>query len=343
MISASVFGTTKDGVQVNEYTLTNSTGSKVSILDYGCTIRSIVMPDKNCMFIDVCLGYDSVAEYEKGNGCFGAVIGRFANRIKNGRFSLNGDVYQLAVNDGPNHLHGGLRGFDKYVWSGKVADNVLLLTRLSPDGEEGYPGNLQVTVAYNLSDSNALHIRYEATSDKDTIINLTNHTYFNLNGHNSGSVLGHSLKINSDEITENDSQCLPNGKFLSVEGTPFDFRKPKTLGEEIEKDHPQIVNGHGYDHNFVLGSENTLKYVATLAGELSGMKMEVYTDQPGIQLYSGNFISEQRGKSGAFYNARQAICLETQGYPNSTEYAYFPSPVLPKGSRYKTETIFKFI
>lgn len=332
MIISREFGKTSAGETVWEYTLTNASGNSVSILNFGCTIRSIKV-----FGVDVCLGYDSMAEYERNDGYLGAVAGRCANRIGEGRFCLNNKVYQLDCNDDDNHLHGGLCGFSHRVWEAEIQADTLSLHRFSPDGEEKYPGGLDVTVTYRLSEDNGLSIAYHALAHEDTILNLTNHAYFNLNG--SGTVLGHLLKINADEITECDAHCLTTGRLLAVDDTPFDFRQEKPIGRDIEDTHYQIRNGCGYDNNFVLRPGNT---AAQLTGDVTGISMTVCTDQPGIQIYSANFLTERPGKNGARYDRRCALCLETQNFPNAIAYPHFPSPILRAGQCFDSVTIYRF-
>lgn len=336
MITKKLFGITDEGTPVHEYRLTNSQGSMAAILDYGCVVRCLEVYGT-----DVCLGYDTLEEYLADGVFLGAVVGRYGNRIQEGRFRLNGKTYHLAVNDGPNHLHGGVRGFHRYVWDGEIRGDSLVLSRTSPDGEEGYPGTLHIRVTYRLTEDNALCIAYDAETEGDTVLNPTNHSYFNLNGAGSGTVLGHVLKLNSEAITENDENSLPNGRFLPVEGTPFDFRQPKTLGRDIRQENIQLRYGSGYDHNFVLKGQG-LAQAAVLKGDRSGIVMEVLTDRPGMQLYTGNFLTERQGKCGARYCPNDAVCLETQCFPNATEYAHFPSPILHRGEPFHSETVYRF-
>ena len=298
------FGVAGDGRTVTAYCLENARGAKATILDYGCVVQSLCVPNAQGGLTDVVLGYDTAAEYEKNNGCFGAAIGRFANRIGGGEFTLNGQTFHLACNDRGNHLHGGLRGFDRMIWKAEQKDGALVLSRLSPDGEENYPGNLSVRITYTLTDTNELRIDYDADTDADTIVNLTNHSYFNLDG--EGSVLGHKLQVFAEQITENDAHCLPTGKLLDVAGTPLDFRHPKEIGQDIDSQDTQMRYGGGYDHNFVLSGAETLKKAAVLSGSSSGIQMTVYTTQPGVQIYSSNFLFARQGKHGSTYGRRGA-------------------------------------
>ncbi len=335
------FGITKSGEKVKAFELENNNGMKVTILNYGCTITKIEIPDKAGKLTDVCLGYNTIEEYEEKDGYLGAVVGRYANRIRNGEFELNGNKYTLAVNNGPNHLHGGLKGFDKYIWRHSVTEVGLQFNRTSVDTEEGYPGNLDVAVTYNLSDENELYIIYKAVCDQDTPINLTNHAYFNLDGEQSGDILGHSIQIFGGNFLESDENCLPTGKILSVEDTAFDFRESKKIGLDIGKDEVQLINGKGYDHNWILDSESYLKKAAVLKGEKTEIQMTVYTTQPGMQFYSGNFLTERKGKQGN-YQKRSGLCLETQHFPDSVRNKHFPDVIIKKGDMYNQTTVYKF-
>ncbi|MBR5288836.1 MAG: galactose mutarotase [Clostridia bacterium] len=332
------FGVTKDGREVTAFTLKNGAVSAV-ILDYGCTIQSLIVPDKNGKPVDVVLGYDTVKGYEDGDGYLGAAIGRVGNRIAKGKFTLNGKDYTLAVNNGPNHLHGGLVGFDSVIWDAKVSEDALAFTRLSPDGEEGYPGNLLVTITYRLLD-NALEITYDAKTDAPTLINLTNHSYFNLNG--GGSVLDHVLQVNADRFCEGDPDCLPTGKLLAVAGTPFDFNEPKKIGRDIGMDDIQLKNGGGYDHNFCLSDPAEIKKAAVLASEETGIEMTTTTTLPGMQVYSANFLTEREGKGGVSIGYRYALCLETQRYPDAIHNPDFPCVVLTPEKDYHEVTTYTF-
>ena len=339
MITKSAFGTTGAGEAVSAYRLVNSRGASAVILDYGGTVQSLCVPDKNGTMVDVVLGFETVGEYEKHDAYLGALIGRFANRIGRAEFTLDGKRYALAKNDGENHLHGGFKGFDKYVWNAEIAGNVLVFNRLSPDGEENYPGNLSVSVAYELTEDNALRISYDADTDADTLVNLTNHSYFRLGG---ADVLGHELQVFADAFTENDAHCLPTGRILPVAGTPFDFRTPKAIGRDIGADDEQLRCGGGYDHNFVLSDTAALKRAAVLSCAESGIRMTVFTTLPGMQVYSANMLGERRGKPGQPLFPRGAVCLETQLFPNAPALPHFPSAVLKKGEHCRTETVYRF-
>ncbi len=329
------FGVTRNGEQVTAYTLSNGAMSAV-ILDYGCTIQALYVPDKNGNPVDVVLGYDTVKGYEDGDGYLGAAIGRVGNRIAKGKFTLNGKDYTLAVNNGPNHLHGGLVGFDSVIWDAKVTEDALIFTRLSPDGEEGYPGNLAVTITYRLTE-NAITLTYDAKTDADTLVNLTNHTYFNLAG--EGDVLDHVLTVNADAFCEGDPDCLPTGKLIPVAGTPFDFTKAKKIGKDIGADDIQLKNAGGYDHNFALNAGGT---AAVLYSEKTGIEMTTTTTLPGVQVYSANFLTEREGKGGRKIGFRNALCLETQVHPDAIHNPHFPSAVLKAGDLYHTETTYAF-
>ena len=335
-----MFGYTKTGEPVTAYRLSNSKGAGAVILNYGCAIQALTVPNTQGGFTDVVLGYDTVLEYEENSCYLGAAIGRVGNRIGNSEFTLNGISYRLAKNDGANHLHGGVKGFDKYVWDAAEEESKLLLTRLSPDGEENYPGNLKVQISYELTEENELRITYDADTDKDTVVNLTNHSYFNLNG--GGTALGHSLQVFADKFTENDAACLPTGKLLETAGTPFDFSKPKTIGRDIVLDDIQLHNGSGYDHNFVLSDKSELKKAAVLTSPETGIRMTTFTTMPGMQLYTGNFLTPHKGKNGNPIDYRFAVCLETQVFPNALACPNFPSPILRKGEHYHTVTVYKF-
>jgi aldose 1-epimerase len=321
----------------------------VKITNYGGTIVSIKVPDRNKKFADVVLGFDSLAGYtaKTNTSYFGALIGRYGNRIANGKFSLGGHGYQVPVNDGPNSLHGGLKGFDKRIWRAKEFSSDqgpgLELNYVSQDGEEGYPGKLSVTVRYTLDDKNGLHIDYRATTNKDTVLNLTNHSYFNIGGAGSGTVLAQKLTLDADRYTPVDSTLIPTGKVEPVAGTPFDFRKATVIGSRIDQDNEQLKFGKGYDHNFVLNRPGDLAAVAAKVEDPnSGRVLQVYTDQPGIQFYTGNFLDGTVTGVGGPFVHRGALCLETQHYPDSPNHSNFPSAVLRAGQQFHSTTIFRF-
>lgn len=338
-MTKELFGTLENGEKVYQYTLDNKKGLKAIILSYGGIIKNLFVGGK-----DVVLGRDTLEEYLDNDGYYGAAIGRHANRIKKGEFEINGKKYNAAINDEDNSLHGGINGFDKKNWEVIESDTeeTLTLKAFSPDGEEGFPGNLHVTMIYTLTEDNGIVIQYEAVSDKDTVVNLTNHSYFNLNGHDSGTIDEHTLWIDADFYTPNAIDCIPCGEILSVENTPFDFRTPKKIGEGFHSSSEQIKMFDGYDHNFVLNGKGFRK-IASLIGDKTDIAMDVYTDKPGVQVYSGNCIDDERiCKGGNIYAVHQAVCLETQFFPNSTSYNHFPSAILKKGEKYKFTTEYRF-
>lgn len=333
---------------VDVYVLTNKNGMEVSISTYGGAVVSIKVPDRNGKIGDVVLGYDSVEGYINDKANLGVLVGRYANRIGHAQFSLDGKTYTLAKNNGENSLHGGVKGFGKVLWKAREAstkdEQRLELWYLSKDGEEGFPGNLEVRVVYTLTDANALQIAYSATTDKTTVVNLTNHSYFNLAGPGSGDILGHVLTIEADKFTPVDSGLIPTGELRDVTGTPFDFRKATAIGARIEQNDEQLRLGGGYDHNFVLQrkGKGVLSLAARVAEPTTGRVLEVWTTEPGIQLYTGNFLDGFQGKGGARYPKRSAFCLETQHFPDSPNQPKFPSVVLEPGGRYQTTTVYKF-
>ncbi len=347
-IEKQPFGKTPDGTAVDLYTLTNDNGMVVKIMNYGGTVTSLIVPDRNGKMGDVVLGYDNLDGYLKNNPYFGSIIGRYANRIAKGRFVLNGVEYKLAQNNGENHLHGGIKGFDKVVWNAKevkTGNGVgVELSYLSKDGEEGYPGNLSVTVTYILTNNNELKINYLATTDKDTVVNLTHHSYFNLAGAGEGDILGHELMINADKFTPVDKTLIPTGELRSVKGTPMDFTQPTAIGARINQEDEQLIFGKGYDHNWVLNIvEGALTRVARVYEPKTGRVMEVFTTEPGMQFYSGNFLDGTiTGKGGKVYYQRYGFCLETQHFPDSPNKPQFPSTVLKPGQTYRTTTVYQF-
>ena len=345
------FGTMPDGREIRLYTLTNANGLEMRVIDYGGIIVSLRVPDREGEMEDVALGYDALPDYLEENPYFGAIIGRYGNRIAGGQFTLDGETYQLATNNGPNHLHGGVQGFDKVVWDAEPFEDErgvgLVFTYTSPAGEEGYPGTLTTTVTYLLTDEDELVFDYEATTDAATPVNLTQHSYFNLAGHDAGDVLDHRLMINADAFTPVDATLIPTGELRPVEGTPFDFREPTAIGARIEADDEQVRFGLGYDHNFVLRRENadadSLVLAARVTEPTSGRVMEVYTTEPGIQFYSGNFLDGTlTGKDGVVYEQRSGFCLETQHFPDSPNQPDFPSTTLRPGETYHTRTVYAF-
>ena len=341
------FGKLADGRAVDIYTLTNRNGVEVRITNYGAAVVSLKVPDRDGKFQDVVLGYDSLDGYLANAPYIGVVVGRYANRIAKGRFSLNGVEYKLAVNNGENHLHGGIVGFDKVLWNPSPAKamnrSALRLSYVSADGEEGYPGKLSASVVYTLTNLNELRVDYSATTSKDTVVNLTQHSYFNLAGQGNGDILDHQLMINADSFTPIDAGSIPTGEIRKVKGTPFDFTTPMRIGERINNSDEQLGFGKGYDHNFVLNGKNgTLRRAARASDPASGRVMEVWTTEPGVQLYTGNFLDGKIGKDGKAYNFRTGFCLETQHFPDSPNQPKFPTTVLRRGARYGTTTVFKF-
>jgi len=344
-VASREFGKTPSGETVELYTLKNAKGVEAAISTYGGVVVSLKVPDRAGALGDIVLGFDDFKGYLIPPPYFGAIVGRYGNRIAHAQFTLDGVDYKLAKNDGDNTLHGGKRGFDKVLWKAKPGPGQSLeLTYLSKDGEEGYPGNLSVTVVYTLTDDNELKIDYTATTDKDTVLNLTNHSYFNLAGQGEGDILGHELTLNADRYTPVDKGLIPTGELRSVEGTPFDFRQPHAIGERIGSNDEQMVLGGGYDHNFVLNrSGDGLSLAAKVTAAKSGRVLEVLTTEPAIQFYTGNFLDGTiHGKGGKVYGRRSAFCLETQHYPDSPNHPAFPSTELKPGQTYHTTTVFRF-
>ena len=339
------FGKTEDGQPVDLYILTNKNGVEAAITNYGGTVVSLKVADRNGKFEDVVLGYDNLDGYATGKAYIGATVGRYANRIAHATFTLDGTTYTLAKNDGDNHLHGG---FNKRVWTAKdvssSAAQALELTYLSKDGEEGFPGNLPVKVVYTLTDQNELKIDYSATTDKDTVLNLTNHAYFDLAGQGNGDILQQQIMIKADRFTPIDATSIPTGELRSVKGTPFDFTKMTAIGARIDQDDQQLKLGRGYDHNFVLNGDTmrALFLAAQAYDPHSGRLLEVFTTEPGIQLYTGNFLDGIHGKDGKVYNRRYAFCLETQHFPDSPNHPNFPSAELKAGQHFQSTTVYKF-
>jgi aldose 1-epimerase len=343
------FGKLSDGTPIFEYMLTNAKDMSVGIINYGGIITSINVPDRDGNVDNVVLGFRNIDDYETKNPYFGTITGRYANRIANAKFTLDGEEYQLAANNGPNALHGGEKGLDKRVWEVKEVPGDtsvgLELAYLSPDGEEGYPGNLDVKVLYTLTDDNELRIDYTATTDKPTVVNLTSHSYFNLAGDGSGTALDQKLTLNADSYTPVDATLIPTG-IEPVDGTPFDFRQPTRIGDRIRDGHEQLVHGRGYDHNWVLnrGDDDALVLAARLEDEKTGRIMEVHTTEPGIQFYAGNFLDGSLvGAAGKMYRQGDGICLETQHFPNSPNNPDFPSTELRPGETYQTTTVHRFL
>ena len=346
-VTKQSYGKTAAGENVDLYTLRNSKGVEAKITNYGGIVVSLKVPDRNGKFDDVVLGFNDLESYlTKNDPYMGALIGRYGNRIAKGRFTLNGGEYKLAVNNGENHLHGGLKGFDKVVWTGRDMKTptgpAVVLTYLSKDGEEGYPGNLNVRVVYTLTNNNELKIDYSATSDKDTVTNLTHHSYFNLAGEGNGDILNHTVTINANRFVPTDAGSIPTGELKSVAGTPFDFLKATAIGARINQDDEQLKFGNGYDHTWVINGRG-MRLAATAYEATSGRVMQVWTTEPGMQFYTGNFLNGTlTGKSGKIYARRTGFCFETQHYPDSPNQPSFPTTTLKKGATYKSTTIYRF-
>lgn len=340
------YGALPDGTAIDTFTLRNAAGVEVRAITYGGIITSLRTPDRSGVTGDVVLGFSSLERYLEDHPFFGAIIGRYGNRIGGGRFSLDGREYTLARNNGPNHLHGGVRGFDKVVWQAAVVEGrrAVRFSRISPDGEEGYPGTLDVTVTYELTDRNELIVDYTATTDAPTPVNLTQHSYFNLAGETSGDILGHTLTINADRYTPVDDTLIPTGELAMVEGTPFDFRTPAVIGARISGAHAQLQHGRGYDHNWVLNRTGDGPQLAARVVEPnSGRTLDIATTEPGLQFYAGNFLDGTLiGKSGTPYGHRAGFCLETQHFPDSPNKPGFPSTIVRPGTPYQSRTVFTF-
>jgi aldose 1-epimerase len=343
------FGTLPTGDDVLEYQLNNRNGMRVSILNYGGIVQSIWVPDRNGEIGDVVLGFDELEAYLAKSQYFGCITGRYANRIAKGKFTLDGTSYSLAANNAPNHLHGGDKGFDKRVWNAEFASNdygnAVVLTDTSPDGDQGYPGALTTKVTYTLTEENELRIDYQATTTKPTVLNLTNHSYFNLAGAGKGTILDHVLKINADRFNPTDATNIPTGELRPVVGTPFDFRQPTPIGQRIEEADEQLTVGKGYDHNYVFkdSRDGILENkIVRVVDPKSGRVLEVSTTEPGVQLYTGNYLDGMEGKYGLHYVKRGAFCLEAQTFPDSPNQQSFPSPVLRPGETYRQTTIYHF-
>lgn len=340
------FGFTKDNQEVSKYIISNAFGMEVHFIDFGANIVKIIVADKDNNLDDIALGYDDIAGYEVNSPGFGSLIGRNANRIGGASFDLNGLTYELERNTNNNNLHGGSPGYNRVMYQASTqsdSGNSITFSRTSPDMEQGFPGNLKVSVKYTVTSDNELIIEYEAISDKDTLVNLTNHSYFNLDGHNKGSILDHKVWINSDAFTATNDQLITTGEIVDVSKTPMDFRIPKTIGQDIEANYRPLQMADGYDHNYVLNKQGEgLALVASLQSDKSKRLMEVFTDTPGLQLYTGNSIGLETGKEGAIYKNRDGICFETQQFPNAVNIPSFPSPILKAGETYKSQTIYKF-
>lgn len=348
MLEKSLYGKLPDGREVYQFTLHNKSGMKVEIINFGAIVRSISVPDRNSKFEDVILGYDSLSGYVNDNSYQGAIVGRYGNRIGKGKFKLDGNEFQLTINDGENHLHGGKIGFHKVLWDAKVVSDTgepaLALTFVSPDGEEGYPGNVTLTVTYTLTNNNELRIDYKGTTDKPTILNPTHHSYFNLTGNPTKTILDHQLMIDAETFTPVDKGLITTGEKKSVDKTPMDFRTPFAIGARINDKHEQLTFGKGYDHNWVLRNyDGKVNKAVELYEPVSGRLMSIYTDQPGMQFYSGNFLDGSiKGKKGISYQYRTGLCLEAQCFPDSPNKPEFPSVTLRPGQEYRQTTIYQF-
>jgi aldose 1-epimerase len=349
-VTRAAFGTMPDGTSIEVFTIANARGMEVRAIEFGAIIVSLTAPDRSGRSADIVLGYDTLADYvSKNTPYLGGVVGRYANRIAKGRFTLDGQEYTLATNNAPNHLHGGVKGFDKVAWSGEPVTGPdgpgVAFTYTSRDGEEGYPGTLKTRVTYTLNDRNELIVDYHATSDKPTHVNLSQHSYFNLSG-GDRNILDHQLTINADRFTPVDETLIPTGELAPVAGTPLDFRKPMAIGARIEDKHVQLLRGRGYDHNFVLLKPKTaseLSQAARLVDPVSGRTLDIATTEPGVQFYSGNFLDGTlKGKKGRVYAQRWGLCLETQHFPDSPNRPNFPSTILRPGVEYRSRTVFTF-
>jgi aldose 1-epimerase len=347
-VTQDAFGEMSDGTRIDAYTLRNGNGIALTAITYGGIIVSLETPDRDGAIADIVLGYDDLDGYLRETPYFGAIVGRYGNRIAGGKFALDGTTYRLATNNGPNHLHGGSRGFDKVVWSAesftRPDSGGITLSYTSPAGDEGYPGTLGATVTYTLTADNALVIDYHAVTDAPTPVNLTQHTYFNLAGVENGTILDHELMINADRYTPVDSTLIPTGVLAEVAGTPFDFTTPHSIGERIDSDNEQIHFGGGYDHNFVLvRNTDGLTHAATLISPSTGRTLDILTTEPGVQFYSGNFLDGSiTGKGGEVYGHRAGLCLETQHFPNSPNQPEFPNTILRPGEDYRSRTVWQF-
>lgn len=345
-MSKKAFGTTSKGVEASLYEISNGGGLRVLLTDYGASVVSIFVKDRDGNERDVILGYDNVKSYEKEYSYFGATVGRYANRISDAKINIDGVEYKLEANDNENSLHSGSNGFSKRLWTVKEqkADEITFEIE-DADLEQGFPGNAVVDVTFKVTGENALAIIYNAKADKTTTFNMTNHSYFNLNGHDAGTLEQQKVQIFADFYTENSNECLPTGVIAAVEGTPMDFREPHEIMERIDADFVQLKNGSGYDHNWIPNGyqKDMVRKCAEAVGEETGIRMAVYSDQPGVQFYSGNFLdSIVKGKNGAVYGRRSGFCFETQGFPNATAYGHFPSAVLRQGEWFRSQTIFAF-
>lgn len=342
-VRVETFGSTSKKEEAVLYTLTNENGMSASITNYGAALVKLNVPDKEGKLRDVVLGYDDVTGYEKGGGSFGAPVGRNANRIGGAVITIQDKTYELEKNDNGNNLHSGTNYYNKRIWNvGEKTDSKIEFVLHSPDGDQGYPGTLDMHVTYELTEDNELRLIYNAVPDQDTIINMTNHSYFNLDGHDSGNVLKELVTLDADYFTRADAQSIPTGELVDVTGTPMDFRMPRALGEAIDADYEAVRLGKGYDHNWVLKNNGKFDKVAQAVSEKSGIVMEVWTDLPGMQMYTANFLDNEHGKNGAVYGIRDAVCFETQYFPDAVHHENFASPICKKGMPYHTVTSYKF-
>ena len=338
------FGALKNGKCVRLFIMENEAGMSASVTEYGANLVRLTVPDKEGNLKDVVLGYEDVSGYEEGTASIGAVVGRNANRIGGAAFALNGVTYELEKNDNGNNLHSGPDVYNKRLWELEKAENEKVTFLLhSADGDQGYPGNLEMRVTYELTEENELRITYDGVADQDTVINMTNHSYFNLNGHDSGTILKHRVMLDADFFTRADAESIPTGELVDVTGTPMDFRKAHAIEDEIDADYEAIRFGGGYDHNWVLKNNGKFDKVAQAEGEQSGIVMEVWSDLPGIQMYTANFLDKENGKDGVVYEKRSAVCFETQYFPDAVNKKNFASPVWKKGEKYHTVTAYKFV
>ncbi len=340
--STEFFAILDNGDIMNSYTLQNDKGTSVTVIPYGATIVSLRTVASDGTFSDIVLGYDSLPEYKNGTAFFGAFVGRYANRIRRATFHLDKKQYNLEKNDGNNTLHGGFAGYSQKIFNVEAENEKLTLTRRSPDGEGGYPGNLDITLTYMLTEDDKLILDYKAVCDAKSILNFTNHSYFNLNGHGVGDVLSHELMINADRVTENDSECVPTGNIISVVNSPFDFRQTKPVGQDIESDHPQVKEFGGYDNNFILKKQNDFDVAAELYSPKSGRTLKVVTTKPGMQLYTGNKLDGEKGKEGAIYQKNGGLCLETGFFPGGPDMEGFPDVTISPENPYHHITVFEF-
>lgn len=342
-VRVETFGSTSKKEEAVLYTLTNENGMSASITNYGAALVKLNVPDKEGKLRDLVLGYDDVTGYEKGGGSFGAPVGRNANRIGGAVITIQDKTYELEKNDNGNNLHSGTNYYNKRIWNvGEKTDSKIEFVLHSPDGDQGYPGTLDMHVTYELTEDNELRLIYDAVPDQDTIINMTNHSYFNLDGHDSGNVLKELVTLDADYFTRADAQAIPTGELVDVTGTPMDFRMPRALGEAIDADYEAVRLGKGYDHNWVLKNNGKFDKVAQAVSEKSGIVMEVWTDLPGMQMYTANFLDNEHGKNGAVYGIRDAVCFETQYFPDAVHHENFASPICKKGIPYHTVTSYKF-